>query len=135
MKILPESLEKSAFSPWTASCARDFKEIPKLLGAWSVLSLLRHVSLACFLGLCSISICVSILRQVSARFECERRLTWNFLSRVINSCRAALASLNSSGETNLPMPCLSSTSENTSVAVATPPEFYPEQKLVLLDGW
>ena len=52
---------------------------PELLDARSVSFLLRDVSPVCFLGLCSMSVCVSISRQVSLCFEGEMSLTPNFL--------------------------------------------------------
>ena len=53
-----------------------------------------------------------------------------------NLAGAALASLFyiSSGEANIPMHCLSSTSEDAGVVVTSSPELYAEQKLALLDG-
>ena len=39
-----------------------------------------------------------------------------------------------SGEASIPMLCLSSTSEDTSVVVTSSPELYAEKKLAVLDG-
>ena len=39
-----------------------------------------------------------------------------------------------SGEANIPMLCVSSTSEDTSVVATSSPELYVDPKLALLDG-
>ena len=91
---------------------------PELLDARCVFFLLRNVSPVCLLGLCSMSVCVSISRQVFSRLDCP--VEW-----------AALASPFCSGDASIPMLCLSSTSEVTDADVASLLELYTEQKLVL----
>ena len=80
---------------------------------------------------------LSFSQQVSPRFECEMSQTWNFLNKsdkfLLGATLAALFCA-SSGDVNIPMLCLSSTSEETGVVVASSPELYTGQKLVLLDG-
>ena len=83
--------------------------------------------------------------RVSARFpfvcvhhlECEMSQTWNCLYKSENfsqELHLLPASMQAAAETNFPMLCLSSTSEDTSVVVTSSPELHAEQKLALLDG-
>ena len=83
------------FCPRCRSCVFSFGCF-RLLGILGDLELLAVQFVSCHLrnfspvhvlGLCSMSVCVSVSQQVSPRFECKLSLTLNFSSSgMINSC-------------------------------------------------